>query len=103
MANSMNPAAAAAADAKEEAGSEQVSPLIAQSTAWWQGVQDQFKQALGTALEKSSANFEAARSATESMTKAATAKPAAARSKTAAKPKTATKAKSTPTRSRKAG
>ena len=38
-----------------DAGDEPVSPLIAQSAAWWQGLQDQFKQALGVALEGAAA------------------------------------------------
>ena len=85
---------------------EAVSPVIAQSAAWWHNVQDQFKQALGTALEKSSANFDAVRTAaSESMAQAtapkkpaarrSAAKPAATRSvkKPAARKKTASKAK----------
>lgn len=56
-------------DAGEEEQAE-VSPLVAQSAAWWQGVQDQFKQALSTALEKSAANYEVARSASEDLVRA---------------------------------
>lgn len=51
---------------------KEISPIIAQSAAWWQGVQEQFKQALGTALEKSAANYEAAKSASESLVKVTT-------------------------------
>jgi len=116
MANSMNPGAAAAAFATEKSDSngdrdavsaEEVSPLIAQSAAWWQGVQEQFKHALGTALEKSSANFEAARSASEDIVKAATVKAPAKTSRPAARAKPAVKAKpkakAGTTRTRKAG
>ena len=104
---------------------EEVSPLIAQSAAWWHNVQDQFKQALGTALEKSTANFDAVRTASEEMVqavtpqktadawsapKAAAARPAskpAASTKSAAKPaakkKTVAKARPTPGKVVKAG
>lgn len=40
---------------KKDDAEEPASPLIAQSAAWWQGVQDQFKQALGAALEGAAA------------------------------------------------
>ena len=52
------------------ANGEQITPLMAQSAAWWTGVQEQFKQALGTALEKSAANAEAAKTAGEMLVKA---------------------------------
>ena len=52
------------------ANGEQITPLMAQSAAWWNGVQEQFKQALGTALEKSAANAEAAKTAGEMLVKA---------------------------------
>lgn len=45
-----------------------VSPLLNQSAAWWNAVQEQFKQALNTALEKSASNDEAG---SERTTKAA--------------------------------
>ena len=69
----------AAPDSTEEENVEQhepeeIPPLIAQSAAWWQGVQEQFKQALGTALEKSAENFEVAKSASENLVKTATKK-----------------------------
>jgi len=112
MANSMNPGAAAASFAADQADSapadsaEEVSPLIAQSAAWWQGVQEQFKTALGTALEKSTANFEAARSASENIVHAATVKTPAKASRPAARAKPTAKAKpkakAATTRTRKA-
>jgi len=83
--------------------SEPVTPILEQSAAWWQGVQDQFKQALGTALEKSAANFEAVKSASASMPKPAAAKKPAPTRKAAARPKTAAKAKAAAARTRKAG
>ncbi len=112
MANSMNPGAAAAKTSATEStdnsqeSADEVSPLIAQSAAWWQGVQEQFKHALGTALEKSAANFDAARTVSEDIVKAATVKAPAKKSpQPAAKPKTASraKAKATTTRTRKSG
>jgi len=93
------PADAAASAAPVEAGSEsssdatktekatEVSPLISQSAAWWSGVQEQFKQALGTALEKSAANYDAIKSVSETV-----AKNSASQFKAAAKPKAPAKA-----------
>ena len=93
------PADAAAPAATVEAGSEsssdatktekatEVSPLISQSAAWWSGVQEQFKQALGTALEKSAANYDAIKSVSETV-----AKNSASQFKAAAKPKAPAKA-----------
>ena len=105
MANSMNPGAAAESGKGGKAGDsgEAAAPLISQSTAWWQGVQDQFKQALGTALEKSAANFETVRTATENISKAATVKKPAAPTRSAAKPKAPSKARASTTRTRKTG
>ena len=76
------------ADAASDGTAEVVSPLIAQSAAWWQGVQEQFKQALGSALEKSTANYDAAKSAAENIAQGIT--PAAPK-------KTATSAQATRT------
>lgn len=42
---------------KENNASSDISPLISQSAAWWNSVQEQFKQALGTALENSKTNY----------------------------------------------
>ncbi|MET3123976.1 hypothetical protein AAKU67_003590 [Oxalobacteraceae bacterium GrIS 2.11] len=70
-------------------GTEETSPLISQSAVWWQNVQDQFKQALGTALEKSAANYEAAKSVSENLVKSSAKKSdskSAAPAKTAKKP-----------------
>ena len=67
----------------------EVSPLISQSAAWWSGVQEQFKQALGTALEKSAANYDAIKSVSETV-----AKNSASQFKAAAKPKAPAKASS---------
>ncbi len=54
-----------------------ISPLISQSAAWWQGVQDQFKLALGSALEKGAANYAAVKTASEKVVSASAAqKPA---------------------------
>jgi len=55
-------------------GTEEASPLISQSAVWWQNVQDQFKQALGAALEKSAANYEAAKSVSENIVKSSAKK-----------------------------
>lgn len=79
------------------------SPLIAQSAAWWQGVQDQFKQALGAALDGAAmtvppaANAPATPKAASRPKARPAAKPAArsksrsgsSRSKSASKSKTA--------------
>jgi len=61
------------AKAKTEPSTDEVSPLVSQSAAWWQNVQDQFKQALGTALEKSTANYETVKASSEKIVKATTA------------------------------
>jgi hypothetical protein len=65
-------APATQAEDSQDQEPEEISPLIAQSAAWWQGVQEQFKQALGTALEKSAENYEVAKSASEKVVKTAT-------------------------------
>jgi hypothetical protein len=111
MANTMqsmgSAAAAQSAPVEEEEPSqgdgEPVAPILEQSAAWWQGVQDQFKQALGAALEKSAANFDAVKSASETVVKPPTAKKTAARRKAASKPKAAVKARAPASRTRKAG
>ncbi len=65
----------------------EVSPLVTQSAVWWQSVQDQFKQALGTALEKSTANYETVKASSENIVKATAAnlKTSAAGTRVAAK------------------
>ena len=72
----------------QEREPEEVSPLIAQSAAWWQGVHEQFKQALGTALEKSAENFEVAKSASEKLVKTATKSTSSTTAKAAPKART---------------
>ncbi|MCD6027575.1 MAG: hypothetical protein K0R08_2094 [Solimicrobium sp.] len=54
---------------KERAPNPEMSPLISQSTAWWNTLQEQFKQALGVALDKSAANFETVKSVAEDAAK----------------------------------
>ncbi len=74
-----SPATASATSATSDSAPD-ISPLISQSAVWWNGVQEQFKQALGAALANSAASYEEARpagedpaqSATQSKTKAAT-------------------------------
>ncbi len=86
---------APAKEAEQPEASETIAPLIHQSAVWWQGVQDQFKQALGTALENSAASFDLATPvAKPAPAKAAgsAAKAPAAAGKKAAAPKAATKA-----------
>ncbi|PRC94022.1 PhaM family polyhydroxyalkanoate granule multifunctional regulatory protein [Solimicrobium silvestre] len=69
LASESGAAAATKSGAQEDAD---VAPLMSQSATWWNGVQEQFKQALGTALANSAANYEVAKSVTEDATKAAT-------------------------------
>lgn len=74
---------------KSDEAALEVSPLVSQSAAWWSAVQEQFKQALGTALANSAANIETAKSATENAKKPA-AKPATkAKSASPSKPRKA--------------
>lgn len=108
MSQTMQGATAAASGAKTS-DTEESAPPFGASTVWWQGVQEQFKYALGTALEKSAANFTAAQSASEEIVKAATAnltpsEPASSTKKPAAATRKAAPAsgKATPSRSRKA-
>ena len=106
MSQTMQGATAATTGTKAESTEDAASPL-GQSTAWWQGVQDQFKFALGTALEKSAANFAAAQSASEEIVKATTANLTPSEPTPKAKPAAARKAapaatrKAAPSRSRK--
>jgi len=80
-------------DKKSDDASADVSPLIAQSAAWWNAVQEQFKQALGTALASSATSGQTEQPVTKNEKT-----PAA---KTTAK--TASKAKpAAPSKSRKA-
>lgn len=64
-----------------------ISPLVSQSAAWWNAVQEQFKQALSVALEKSATHVDAAKSMPENRKTATTKRPA----KTAASARTGTK------------
>ncbi len=49
------------------------SPLLNQSAIWWNGIQEQFKQALIASLEKNAANYGAVKSATEKTAEETTA------------------------------
>jgi hypothetical protein len=86
--------APASSDGADTTQAGEVSPLISQSAAWWSGVQEQFKQALGTALEKSAANYEAVKSAGETVVKASTTQFKAASVKPKVAAKTAAKSAS---------
>lgn len=77
MAQTMQGASSESGDEKKDgtassAISPDISPLVSQSAVWWNAVQEQFKQALGVALEKSAANVEAAKSMTENVKTTAT-------------------------------
>jgi len=92
MAQTMQSASPGNDDEKKDAAASSanapdISPLVSQSAVWWNAVQEQFKHALGVALEKSAANVEAAKSMTENV-KTAVAK---GQTKTATKAKAGTK------------
>lgn len=78
---------------KEDASAE-VSPLAAQSAAWWNTVQEQFKQALGIALTASPVNPQTAKPATATQHAKKPAAKMATKAATSAATKTASKVRS---------
>jgi hypothetical protein len=69
----------------DSAVTSEVTPLVTQSAAWWNAVQEQFKQALGAALEKSAAPVDTAKPTTENVKKPATKRTTKAKSASASK------------------